>query len=369
MKITDIGEIKGMWKRENLSCDRFAACYIDTVNGGISMQESKALLSLPETQINKHIAMVKKMMVRDIDGKIIQVPFKKSVPEMLDEVRDCRTSNEDIMMDFYDRIQSDFHYEGNYVILVYHVVYDIPEKGTDGKNQEESEKVYEHLICLICPTKLTKINLSVVNGKIDLTVPDRVISAPVTGFIWPAFDNRSEDRDAMIIYNADESKPERRMQMKVFGIKDYRTTAEIRGAMKSIFEDVIKTEELAERHLKAVTTKLGDMSLEKEVTGEDFRQILQGAGVPETYLLTLKERFEYRIAEFHPKAYQLMHPDYIASATDSKKGTKMRNLLLRAAGVIEDVQGTESELVRDLLTAADMQEGGRDERENERTGA
>ena len=54
-------------------------------------------------------------------------------------------------------------------------------------------------------------------------------------------------------------------------------------------------------------------------------------------------------------------PDYIMTVTESKKGSRIRNLLLRAAGVIEDVQGTESELVRDLLTAADMQAGGRDE--------
>lgn len=360
MKRNDILEIKGMWKKESLCCDRFAACYVDNLDGGFAMQESQPLLVLPEEQINKHIAMIKKMLVTDIGGKIMQVPFKVDAPGILHGVRDCRLCNEETMETFYNLIQTHMHCDANYVIMIYHVVYDIPNKGTDGADQGESDDVYEHILCMLCPTKMTKTNLSVDEWKISLTKSDRVICPPVTGFIWPAFDDRTEDENAMIIYNADADKPEHRLYRE-FCVREYSTTDEMREILKHIFKSVIKTEELADSALRKVTQKMGDMAPEAEMTEVDFNLLLQNAGIKESDRTALVGKYAESIAIHHPKVHQLMMTDYIMTVTEGKKGSRIRNLLLRAAGVIEDVQGTESELVRDLLTAADMQAGGRDE--------
>ena len=368
MKRNDMLEIKGMWKKESLCCDRFDACYVDNISGGFAMQESQPFLGIAENQINKHLAMMKKMLVTDIGGKIVQVPFREDAPGILDEVRDCRLCNEEIMETFYEIIQDNLHSDVNYEILTYHVAYDIPNKGKDGADQGESDDVYEYIMCMICPTKITKTNLAVEEGRLDMTTPDRVLGAPVTGFIWPAFEDREEDRESMIIFNADAAKPEHKLYRELC-LRDYSTTEEMRGIFKDIFKTVMKTDELADSAMRRVTEKMGDMAPEAELTETDFGILLQNAEIQEGDRDTLTRKYAESIAIHHPTVNQLMIPDYIMTVTDSKKGTRMRNLLLRAAGVIEDVQGTESELVRDLLTAADMQAGGRDERKNERTGA
>ena len=360
MKRNDMLEIKGMWKKESLCCDRFAACYVDKLAGGYVLQESQPFLSVQENQINKHLAMIKKMLVTDIGGKLVQVPWKDDAPGILDEVRDCRLCNEEIMETFYEIIQDNLPTYANYEILTYHVVYDIPNKGTDGKDQGESDDVYEYILCMICPTKMTKSNLSVEEGRLGMTTPDRVLGAPVTGFIWPALDERVEDRESIIIYNADAEAPEHGLYREL-GVREYSTTDELRKILKHIFKSVTKTEELADSALRKVTKKMGDMAPEAELTEVEFSLLLQNAGIEEKYRPTLAGKYAESIAIHHPKVYQLMMPDYIMTVTEGKKGSRIRNLLLRAAGVIEDVQGTESELVRDLLTAADMQAGGRDE--------
>jgi len=355
MKITDLQEIKRMWKKESICCDRFSACYVDVLNGSIEIQESQPLLSLTETLLNRHIAVIKKMLVGDIGGRILQVPLERE-PETLVDARDTRFRNMDIMQHFFENITNNISIaDSNYVVLAYHMVYDIPKKGTDGVDQEESEDVYEHILCMVCPTKVQKTNLGIVDGMLELTIPNRIVCPPVTGIIWPAFDDRSVDEDSIIIYNADEEKTERWLHMKVFNCADYRTTGEIRNTLKDIFETVMKKEDIAEQYQKALTEKLGDMKLDAVVSASDFEMLVRKADIPEW--MELSSQYTDKLCSYSPMVYQLMDPDYTEIVVEEKKGTRMRNLLLKAAGVIENIHGTENELVRDLLSAADMQAG------------
>ena len=358
MKNTELLEIKRMWKQEKLCCDRFAACYLDNMSGGYVMEESRPLMSIQEEQINRHLKMINKLITTDIGGKAMQVPMKQ-VQGILDEVRDCRLCNEEVMETFLGIIWNSLSCESNYEIVTYHAVYDIPNKGEDGLNQGESDDVYEYILCMICPTKMTKTTICVEDGKLGMTTPDRVLGAPVTGFIWPAFDDRTEDRDSMIIFNADPEKAVHGIYSEL-GCEEYRTTEELRKMLEHIFKDTIKTEELAGIALGKVTEKMGDLHPEAEITEVEFSLLLEKSGIEESYRHSLTGKYADGIAVYHPTAYQLMIPEYIKTVVSGNRGDRMRNLLIKAAAVIEDIQGPESELLRDLLTAADMQAGGQD---------
>ena len=356
MKITDLQEIKRMWKKESLCCDRFSACYVDVLNGSIEIQESQSLLALTETELNRHIALIKKMIVDDIGGRMLQVELEREPKELVD-ARNSRFRNEEVMQSFFENITNNIPSDNNYVILAYHMMYDIPRKGTDGADQGESEDVYEHILCMICPTKVQKTNLGIVDSKLSLTVPNRIVSPPITGIIWPAFDDRSVNEDAIIIYNADEEKPERWLHTRAFNCADYRTTGEIRNTLKDIFETVMEREDMAEQCQKAFTEKLGDMKLDAIVSDIDFSMLIKKTEIPESKCMELSAQYTEKLCSYSPTVYQLMDPDYTVEVVEEKKGARMRKLLLKAAGVIEDIHGTDSELVRDLLSAADMQAG------------
>ena len=357
MKNTDVRELRGLWKKDSICCDRFAVCYVDNQNGNTLMSPSQPFLMLAEKQMNRHLALIKKMLPGDIGGKLLQVPLADGASDTLMDALESRLHDEEVMEVFFENIMNKFPGENNYVILAYHVLYDIPKRGMDGIKQDESEEVYEHLLCMICPTKMTKTALAVENGALTLTAQHRVVSDPITGIIWPAFDNRSEDRDAIIVYNKDDEKPERYLHMKAFGASDYRTTGELRRRLRKLFEEVFKKEDIAEKYQADITEKLGKMAPEAVVEKADFDWLIAEAHLPEDKGVELSARYTDRLGVYHPTAYQLMDPDYILTVTEEKKGSRMRNLLLKAAAAIEDTQGPESELVRDLLSAADLQAG------------
>lgn len=60
---------------------------------------------------------------------------------------------------FYDMIIDSYDYVGNYLILIFHDAYDVMTKTSDNDKLDESEEVYEYLLCAICPVNLTKPGL------------------------------------------------------------------------------------------------------------------------------------------------------------------------------------------------------------------
>lgn len=358
MNYQEIMELKAMWKQDNICCDRFAAGYVTAAGGDFSIQESQPLLALDELRQNRILKYAQKMLTGDVGGKIVTAPVVGKMPVLMAN-RENRLSDYEELEDLFLTIQKYYWSDNNYVVIVFHAVYDVPGKGADGQVQEDAEEVYEYLMCMICPTKVTKTSLAVVDDKVGLTVPDRVIGAPVTGFVWPAFTDRSEDRDTMIIYNADDKKAEHGLY-EGLGADKYRTTSELRLDLEGLITYALKQEDLIERCLIDMTKKLGDFAPEYELTAADFDQILTEIGIPNEHHPKLLYGYKDNIEKYHPTVAQLMSKDHVEMAVADSKGSRMRKLLLRAAGVIEDVQGTESELVRDLLTAADMT-GGTDD--------
>lgn len=57
---------------------------------------------------------------------------------------------------FYDMIIEKYDSLGNYLILLFHDVYDVMTKTSDNNKLDESEEVYEYIICAICPMVLSK---------------------------------------------------------------------------------------------------------------------------------------------------------------------------------------------------------------------
>lgn len=360
MKIRDLQELRRMWRKESLICDRYAACYIDK-EGAIRTQESGPLLSEPVDRIGKHMALVRKMLPMDLENRILQVNFRmlpaegeSEIPENLIKAREERLCNLETLENFFEWIRDSLSDCRERVILVYHAVYDIPRVGTGQADQGESEEIYEHLLCLVCPTKKAKQNLAVEGNTLYLTAGDRLIGAPEYGFLWPAFEERSENTEAMIIYNADSGDPGHGFFFRLT-LKNFRTTEEIRRDMQEIFRDIIKDQEEAERCLARTAEQLGQLAPEDSLAGNTLGKLLSQAEVPERYLEDILREYRNKLEPYRPKIYQLMDPEKNLDIAATKQGDRMRNLLIRAAGVIEDVAGSDSELVRELRTAADLQ--------------
>lgn len=365
MNIRDLSELKRIWKPGNLCCDRYAACYLDG-KGGMTVQPARPLLAEPEETINKHMALVKKMLSGELENQILQVAFPEPLTEgcaadVLERTRDCRLGKE-TLEEFFSLLADGRPQEGPYELLIYHLSYDIPEKGTDGADQGESDEVYEHVVCLLCPIKKTKANLGVALGALTLTRREEVLGAPALGFLWPAFDGRSEDRDAIVLYHADPGEVPHGFWQNIFGVGKFLTTAEIRQQMTRICQETVPDPQEADGLLAGIAEALGNLAPESSVTTGELKRILEEAQIPENLKGGLLARYDESLNRYSPKAYQLTDPEKNLKHAVGKQRKKMRELLLKAAGFIRDTSIGKmepvQELVRQLLTAADLQGGG-----------
>lgn len=111
--------------------------------------------------------------------------------QLLMALRDCELKNDALMDTLYDIIMENIRITTPYAIYVFHDNYDIPAKATDKERLGESEEMFPYLICAICPL-----------------VGEYEPGSPTSGFLFPAFTDRSGDLNHINIYGTTEKKRE-----------------------------------------------------------------------------------------------------------------------------------------------------------------
>ena len=111
--------------------------------------------------------------------------------------------------EFYDKIIENYDYPENYYIILIHGVYDIPGKSSDGSEMfDASDEIYEHIMCCICPVKLSKAGLcyNAETNSIQDRIRDWIVELPDVAFLFPQFNDRSTDIHGVLYYskNANE---------------------------------------------------------------------------------------------------------------------------------------------------------------------
>lgn len=114
-----------------------------------------------------------------------------SMWQLLMALRDCELKNDALMDTLYDIIMENIRITTPYAIYVFHDNYDIPAKATDKERLGESEEMFPYLICAICPL-----------------VGEYEPGSPTSGFLFPAFTDRSGDLNHINIYGITEKKRE-----------------------------------------------------------------------------------------------------------------------------------------------------------------
>ncbi len=92
--------------------------------------------------------------------------------------------------------------------MIFHDAYDVIIKTKDKNSLDESEEVYEYLLCAICPVSLSKPALGYRSdeNRIGARVRDWVVGAPESGFLFPAFTDRSSDIHAVMTYHKNPNR-------------------------------------------------------------------------------------------------------------------------------------------------------------------
>ena len=184
--------------------DRIAGAYINDMGevdesfnihfGKLSGSEKKRNLELAKTiPFAKTNVQLKEYVFSE------KAKGKDSMWQLLQGMLQCGLKNDALMDVFYEQIADGYPVDYDAAVFVFHGVYDIPIKGQDKESQWESEEVYEFMVCTISPLK----------GEYEP-------GEPAWGFLYPAFSERSADKEKIDIFHADPKQVEEGLMYKFF---------------------------------------------------------------------------------------------------------------------------------------------------------
>ena len=113
-----------------------------------------------------------------------------------------------------------------------------PETSSDGAEMfDASDEIYEHIMCCICPVKLSKAGLCY-NAEANLIqdrIRDWIVELPERGFLFPAFNDRSTDLHAMLYYSKKPEELQAEFVENMFGCEASLTAGNRRNHSRLLF--------------------------------------------------------------------------------------------------------------------------------------
>lgn len=178
---------------------RIAGAYLDEV-GYIDGTFNTNFLNLPIHERTTNLAIAKAIPFAETNVKLRGYGFpkevrgKESMWQLLMALKSCGLKNDALMEIFYEKVMEQLPRNKQYAIMMFYACYDVPIKGTDKERQDESEEVYDFLICAICPW----------TGEYEPGEPE-------SGFLFPAFTDRSSDSGHVAVYHTESGLHEERI--------------------------------------------------------------------------------------------------------------------------------------------------------------
>ena len=204
----EITEIRGLYgSLQECGISRLAGCYVNGLKEKVQTF-SESFLTLPDEELYKYLEIFKKTLSGTPGRNLFDMEFPVSETptdgqRLLQALRDSELRDENLLNLFYDELIRHFDYTGNYLILLVNQTYDVPMVRLDGTEDEEgASEIYRYVLCSICPMKLTKPGLGYDDDLREIHTLKQSFAAdlPDTGFLFPAFNNRSADVNALLYY-------------------------------------------------------------------------------------------------------------------------------------------------------------------------
>jgi hypothetical protein len=246
---SEILEIKKQFKHENCSITKVSGCYVDSEKT-IKSKFTETFLCMPEEETFKYFEIFKKTLSGTIGKNLINMEFtpaaelEKGQQTFLQELLNNEVKDENILDEYYEKVIQSYKHTGNYLILLICAAYDVPGKTKDKLQMEDaSDEVYRYILCSICPVKLSKPGLSyhADTNLIQKRIQDWVVDAPLNGFLFPAFNERSADMHSLLYYTKDSEELNQDFTNQLLGCELPMSA----GSQKEIFQKII-TETLGE---------------------------------------------------------------------------------------------------------------------------
>lgn len=350
MNRKEILELKRRLKKESCTFTRMCGCYVDGERNRV-VELNETFLNLDEEEFYKYLEIAKKVLSGTLGNNLLELefPLEEETPggrqHFFTALRRSVLQNDDLLERFYDLIIDNYEYDGNYLILIFHDAYDVITKTSDNSKLDESEEVFEYLLCAVCPVSLSKPGLGyrADENRIGPRIRDWIVCPPESGFLFPAFTDRSADIHAVMTYHKNPKEPHTELMESILGCAARRTASE----QKSAFETIVKQsaggdEEISREIFYEIQQGLSDLKEnepedDKEnsepvrLTSETIGEIIAESEIPEIAAAKIETSYQ---KEFQDEAPPLEHL-IDEKAVEAAKKQKQEKELIQKVGVLE----------------------------------
>jgi hypothetical protein len=314
-------------------------CY---VNGEkhIILKFRETFLNLEEEEYFKYLEIAKKVLSGAIGNNILELNFPTN-EDLINErqislmqLKSSQLKNDALLEDFYELIINNYDYTGNFLILFFHDAYDVITKTKDNSKIDESEEVYEYVLCAICPVSLSEPGLRYFEeeNKIKARIRDWVVDAPTNGFVFPAFIDRSSDVNSIMYYtkNAKDTHPE--LMENALGCYSKQTAVIQKETFQSIIKDCFSADEVkADNIFMEIQENLNTMIDEHKaiyddtddepisLSNKDIQNLLIESGVPEEITTKIEKSYLENFGDDLPLAENLIDAKALKAKEQRKR--------------------------------------------------
>ncbi|MCB2353846.1 DUF4317 domain-containing protein [Clostridium estertheticum] len=244
MRRKDILELKKRFKKEQCTFTKVCGCYVNGEKHTI-LKFRESFLNLDEEEYFKYLEIAKKVLSGTIGNNILELNFEvnedftSESQTSLMQLKNSQLKDDAYLDNLYDSIIDNYDYTGNFLILFFHDAYDVISKTKDNIKIDESEEVYEYVLCAICPVSLSEPGLRYFEeqNEIKARIRDWVVESPTNGFIFPAFIDRSSDVNSIMYYTKNAKDTHTELMENVLGCLSKQTATVQKETFQSIIKD------------------------------------------------------------------------------------------------------------------------------------
>lgn len=341
MNKKEISEIKKQFTPSHCAITRICGCYVDGEKEK-KAQMKEMFLSLPEEEMFKYFDIFRKTLSGTLGKNLVNMEFPMETEDFggtqafLMSLRESQLNDPNLLNEFYDKVIESYDYGENYLILLIHSVYDVPGKTTDGLEMEDaSDEVYDHILCAICPVKLSKPGLSYqaeTNGFHD-RIRDWIVELPEVGFLFPAFNDRSTDIHNILYYTKNPEDLRSSLVDQLLGCVLPLTAKSQKDTFQTIIENTLGSD-CDYEIIRNIHENLHEMIEEKKEEPDplvldktDIKNLLAESGVQPEKLEDFEKHYETSAPETVPfmasniantRKFEVKTPDVIVQVNPAR---------------------------------------------------
>ena len=357
MNRKDILELKRRFKKDQCTFTKLCGCYVDgEKNTQVEFKET--FLNLPEEEFYKYLEISKKVLSGTIDNNLLELNlpldenFNNEKQDFLMRLKKSGLKDDTLLRKFYNSIIDSFDYAGNFLILVFHDVYDVMTKTTDNIKLDESEEIYEYIMCAICPVSLSKPGLGYFESKreIKARIRDWVVEVPALGFVFPGFIDRSSDVNTIMYYTKNAKDPHSEVMENTLGCLPKQTATIQKETFQSIIKNTVSPDdEVSQKIFADIQENLNTMIEEYNEVYEDtdadpitlskdkVKKLLIDSGVSEEVTEKIEASYTENFGQDLPLAESLVDSKLLKANAQKKKEEKLMKEVEKLENKLEEV--------------------------------